>query len=100
LDGGQILVHQFSLQMPAFSFVRRNFLSPVFPAWIASLVAATAAQPLEIRFAAPAANWESEALPVGNGRIGAMIYGDPLSERMQFNDITLWTGGANPLQTT
>ncbi|MES2919980.1 MAG: glycoside hydrolase N-terminal domain-containing protein [Verrucomicrobiota bacterium] len=82
--------------MRSFFFLRCCFLSPVIPAWIASLVAATAVQPLELRFAAPATNWEAEALPVGNGRIGAMIYGDPLSERMQFNDITLWTGGANP----
>ncbi|MCW1925985.1 glycoside hydrolase family 95 protein [Luteolibacter arcticus] len=64
----------------------------------ASLVAAAAALagPLEIRFATPATDWESQALPIGNGRVGAMIYGSPLAERMQFNEITLWTGGANP----
>jgi alpha-L-fucosidase 2 len=36
--------------------------------------------------------WEREALPIGNGRIGAMIFGQLARERIQFNDITLWTG--------
>ncbi|RSZ56355.1 glycoside hydrolase family 95 protein [Massilia atriviolacea] len=36
--------------------------------------------------------WEREALPIGNGRIGAMIFGQVARERIQFNDITLWTG--------
>jgi len=39
----------------------------------------------------PANNW-SEALPVGNGRLGAMIYGDTENETIQFNEETLWTG--------
>jgi alpha-L-fucosidase 2 len=38
------------------------------------------------------AGWEKEALPIGNGRIGAMIFGQLARERLQFNDITLWTG--------
>ena len=36
--------------------------------------------------------WEREALPIGNGRIGAMVFGQPAREHLQFNDITLWTG--------
>lgn len=43
----------------------------------------------------PSSNWSSQAQPVGNGRIGAMVFGNPLVERIQFNDITLWTGGSN-----
>ncbi|MFA9216975.1 MAG: glycoside hydrolase N-terminal domain-containing protein, partial [Sphingomonadaceae bacterium] len=39
-----------------------------------------------------AEGWEREALPIGNGRIGAMIFGQLARERLQFNDITLWTG--------
>jgi len=39
----------------------------------------------------PAENW-SEALPLGNGRIGAMIYGGTAKETIQFNEETLWTG--------
>lgn len=62
---------------------------------ILALVAPAAAAPLEIRFDTPAKAWENEAQPIGNGRIGAMVFGDPARERIQFNDITLWTGGEN-----
>ena len=40
----------------------------------------------------PAANW-NEALPIGNGRLGAMVFGGTENERIQFNEDTLWTGG-------
>ena len=40
----------------------------------------------------PAEDWMSEALPIGNGRIGAMIFGGVAQEHLQFNDKTLWTG--------
>lgn len=43
-------------------------------------------------FDEPAANWE-EALPVGNGRLGAMVYGKSGEEKIQFNEETYWTGG-------
>lgn len=39
----------------------------------------------------PAKIWE-EALPLGNGRLGAMVYGGVLQEHIQFNEETLWTG--------
>ena len=44
-----------------------------------------------LRYDVPAAEWV-EALPVGNGRLGAMVFGGPEQERIQFNDDTLWTG--------
>jgi alpha-L-fucosidase 2 len=39
----------------------------------------------------PASEW-IEALPVGNGRLGAMVFGGTGSERIQFNESTLWSG--------
>lgn len=48
-----------------------------------------------VRFAAPGQKWEADALPIGNGRIGAMIFGGTGVDRIQFNDITLWTGDDN-----
>jgi len=39
----------------------------------------------------PAANW-TEALPLGNGRMGAMVYGGTAKEIIQFNEESLWTG--------
>lgn len=42
-------------------------------------------------YTAPAEVWE-EALPVGNGRIGAMVFGGQHTERLQLNDDSLWPG--------
>lgn len=40
----------------------------------------------------PASEWE-QALPVGNGRLGAMVFGKHGEERVQLNEETLWSGG-------
>src|SRR6476469_1046832 len=45
----------------------------------------------ELWFTHPAANW-NEALPVGNGRLGAMVFGGIESERLQLNEESLWAG--------
>ena len=42
-------------------------------------------------YAQPAVKW-TEALPIGNGRMGAMVFGGVFDERIQFNEDTLWTG--------
>lgn len=39
----------------------------------------------------PASRWE-EALPIGNGRLGGMVFGRPYEERIQLNEDTLWSG--------
>lgn len=41
----------------------------------------------------PATKWENEALPIGNGYMGGMIFGSVASERIQYNEKTLWSGG-------
>ena len=45
-----------------------------------------------ITFSKPAENWD-EALPIGNGRLGAMIYGTVGTEVFQLNDDSVWYGG-------
>ncbi|TSJ44099.1 glycoside hydrolase family 95 protein [Mucilaginibacter corticis] len=40
----------------------------------------------------PAKEWMTDAYPIGNGRIGGMVFGGIDHERIQFNDNTLWTG--------
>ena len=45
----------------------------------------------KIWFRTPAYNW-SEALPIGNGRVGAMYYGLPIADKLQINEETLWSG--------
>lgn len=47
---------------------------------------------LTLWYDAPAADW-NEALPLGNGRLGAMVYGNPAKENIQLNEGTLWSGG-------
>lgn len=46
---------------------------------------------LQLRYNRPAKQWE-QALPIGNGRLGAMVYGGIENETIQFNEDTLWTG--------
>jgi alpha-L-fucosidase 2 len=46
---------------------------------------------LRLWYRQPAANW-NEALPVGNGRLAAMVFGGAESERIQINEETVWAG--------
>src|SRR4051794_26039771 len=50
------------------------------------------APPLRLEYARAAQKWV-EALPVGSGRLGAMVFGGIGTERLQLNDDTLWSGG-------
>ena len=52
---------------------------------------AAPAKPLSLWYRQPAREWV-EALPVGNGRLGAMLLGGVARERIQFNEHTVWTG--------
>lgn len=58
-----------------------------------------ASSPWTLWYRQPATQWV-EALPVGNGRLAAMIFGGIAEERLQLNEDTLWSGGpydpANP----
>ena len=51
--------------------------------------------PLTLWYPAPAWLW-TDALAVGNGRLGAMLFGGVRSDRYQLNDITVWSGGPMP----
>ncbi|BDD07903.1 hypothetical protein FUAX_03350 [Fulvitalea axinellae] len=48
---------------------------------------------LVLRYDKPAKQWMTEALPIGNGFMGAMVYGKVNDERIQFNEESLWAGG-------
>ncbi len=43
-------------------------------------------------YTSPAEDW-NVALPVGNGRIGGMVFGQPLGEKIQLNEDSVWSGG-------
>jgi len=43
-------------------------------------------------YAEPAGDWQRQALPLGNGRLGCMVFGEIGTEHIQFNEDSLWTG--------
>ncbi len=47
---------------------------------------------LKLWYDKPASEWV-EALPLGNGKLGAMVYGDPFHENIQVNEETIWSAG-------
>ncbi len=70
-----------------------------FAAWLMCVICIgyCAAQPpanataQKLWYRQPAAKWE-EALPIGNGRLGAMVFGGVAEERLQINEDTIWAG--------
>ncbi len=64
---------------------------PVGSALLVAQPASTASSDLILWYPTPAQVWV-EALPVGNGRLGAMVFGGITNERIQFNEETLWNG--------
>jgi alpha-L-fucosidase 2 len=61
---------------------------------VLSIVGTTAAE-TKLWYDKPARSWETEALPIGNGRLGAMLFGGPSKDRIQFNEGSLWIGDEN-----
>lgn len=74
---------------------RRTFLATAAGSALLAKADPVALNPNTLWYAQPAAKWE-EALPVGNGRLGAMIFGGIASERLQLNEITVWSGALEP----
>lgn len=73
---------------------KRFFATLVAQVGIVSLLFAADANPMILWYDKPAANWNA-ALPVGNGRLGAMVFGTPAVERIQLNEGTVWAGSPN-----
>src|SRR3954464_5658200 len=57
----------------------------------AALQRPTPQRDLRLWYTHPAANW-NEALPIGNGRLGAMVFGGVEQEHLQLNEDTVWAG--------
>lgn len=69
-----------------------RFCSTAFFSVIISCAAAADGEGgCSLDYASPATAW-TEALPIGNGRLGAMVFGGPGAERLQLNEDTLWDG--------
>jgi alpha-L-fucosidase 2 len=70
----------------------------MFATTMAPINALAASNPnaaLRLWYDKPAVKWEPEALPIGNGRLGAMIFGGIKREHIQFNEDSLWIGDEN-----
>lgn len=65
--------------------------SLLFSGWMLFSAVSGYGKDYKLWYDAPATVWE-EALPLGNGRIGAMVYGNPTQEVYQLNEETLWSG--------
>ena len=48
--------------------------------------------PLALWYTNSALSWQQEALPVGNGKLAAMVFGGATNEQIQYNEETIWTG--------
>ncbi|GAB3947324.1 hypothetical protein GCM10028805_19360 [Spirosoma harenae] len=72
-----------------------SFLATLLP-WRVS-AQPPAKQSFTLWYKQPASQWV-EALPIGNGRLGGMVFGGLESDHIQFNEETLWTGGPREYQ--
>lgn len=74
--------------------MKRKLLKSTGAGCICSLLTVTtfAQNNLRLWYEKPATKW-TEALPVGNGRVGAMIFGNPADELLQLNEASFWSGG-------
>lgn len=62
--------------------------------FISLALVANAQQGMKLWYDKPALDW-NEALPLGNGRLGAMVFGNPSVEQLQLNEETIWAGSPN-----
>ena len=69
----------------------KNYLSFVAFAMVSFPLCAQEQAPMVLQYDKPATYFE-ESLPIGNGKLGALIYGGPDDDMIYLNDITLWTG--------
>jgi alpha-L-fucosidase 2 len=65
---------------------------PILVLWAFFAVFSVHAQNSVLWYLQPSEKWE-DALPIGNGRLGAMIFGIPGKERIQLNEDSMWPGG-------
>jgi len=83
-----------SLQMAALAVLAARCAAPMpaAPARPTPPSSPAPASPMRLWYRRPARRWV-EALPIGSGRLGAMVFGGVESERLQLNEDTLWAGG-------
>ena len=85
------------------NWTRREFAKAVPAVLAGAALGRSAAQPgppqTVLWFDKPADKW-TDALPIGNGRMGAMIFGGAVAERLQLNEDSLWSGSPRNCNNT
>jgi len=79
------------IQLFQRNFFRLSIPFLVLTLCFQSLTSYSQEQSLKLRYSTPASNW-NEALPLGNGRLGCMVFGNPAREQLQLNEETVWAG--------
>jgi alpha-L-fucosidase 2 len=72
----------------------KKILTTGFCFLLAAVLCAAQEHSLRLWYNKPALDW-NEALPLGNGRLGAMVFGTPAVEHLQLNEETIWAGSPN-----
>src|SRR5688500_11533231 len=67
----------------------------IFLLLLPAIVFTQSNQQLKLWYKQPAGKTWENALPIGNGRLGAMVYGNVERETIQLNEHTVWSGGPN-----
>ena len=67
----------------------------LFLVWSSFALAASAGE-IALWYDHPATDWERETLPLGNGRLGATVFGGVEQERITINEQSLWSGWPEP----
>ncbi|MCU0747951.1 MAG: glycoside hydrolase family 95 protein [Akkermansiaceae bacterium] len=72
--------------------MKRIYLASLCVCFVMGLTESSSAADLKLWYKKPAGHF-NEALPLGNGSMGAMVYGQPFRETIHLNEQTLWSGG-------
>lgn len=85
-----------AFQFPLVRFALTAFAGSLFAAPLPAAVSVSSdlgppSEPLSLWYKAPATEW-TQALPLGNGRLGAMVFGRVDAEKLQLNEDTFWSG--------
>jgi alpha-L-fucosidase 2 len=81
------------IRIPAHQCIAKTLVLIAVLTWL--FIPATAKADDILFLGKPATNWEKEAFPLGNGRLGCMVFGGVAEQRIQFNVDSLWTGDEN-----
>lgn len=73
--------------------ISRLILFSLFPSILSFANTQGRSSTLKLQYNFPATAWENEALPLGNGFIGAMVFGGVSTDVIQINEHSLWSGG-------